>query len=383
VKHLRRTFLKRVAVTAFMPPLLTRNPHHASMDLKDTIRHVNSIKKIDIHTHISSDAEYLKEVMEAWNLKMFTICNEGLKSDRLEAQRKIAVDICQKCPRYYAWCTTFDLNGIQTPGWTGQVIKQLQDDFDQGALAVKIWKDVGMQLKDKNGDFIQIDDPLFVPVLQYINSQKKTLFTHIGDPVEYWLSYGPDGLPDTWYKEKGGIWNRIGKFRGEVSYDTLMRARDLIINKYPDMKMVGCHLGSMAFDVDEIARRLDAFPNFAVETSFSIPYLMDQSREKIRDFFIRYQDRILYGSDISGGLVATPFLVDMSKINERWTLDEISNLKLELVKQYERDFNYFATDQEFKRENYQIRGLKLPEEVLQKLYYDNAFSWIPGIEKEF
>lgn len=382
VKNPRRNFLKKLVFTSLIPPVFLRNIQ-LSKDQTNLVTGNNTIRKIDIHTHISSDAEYLREIMDTWNLKMFTICNEGLKSDRLEAQRKIAVDISREYPRYYAWCTTFDLNGIQNPGWTDRVIRQLQQDFDQGALAVKIWKDVGMQLKDQKGNFIQIDDPVFEPVLQYISSRNKTLFTHIGDPVEYWLSNGPEGRPDAWYKAGGGVWNRIGEFRGEVSYDILMRARDHVIRKYPDLKMVGCHFGSMAFDVDEIAQRLDVFPNFAIETSFTLPYLMGQAREKVRNFFIRYQDRILYGSDISGGLVATPFLVDMSKIHDRWTPEELDQLKGDLMKQYERDFNYLSTSQEFSRDHYEVRGLELPDTVLQKIYYDNAVSWVPGVEKGF
>jgi len=383
IKNSRRKFLKKLAFASLMPPVILQKQIPFSKDQTSHFADNNTIRKIDIHTHISSDADYLREIMDTWNLKMFTICNEGLKSDRLEAQRKIAMNICQEYPRYYAWCTTFDLNGVESPGWSNRVIRQLQADFDRGALAVKIWKEVGMQLKDQKGNFIQIDDPVFDPVLQYISSQKKTLFTHIGDPVEYWLSNGPDGMPDAWYQEDNGVWNRIGEFRGEVSYDTLMRARDQVIRKYPDLKMVGCHLGSMAFDVDEIARRLDAFPNFAVETSFTLRYLMGQAREKVRDFFIRYQDRILYGSDISGGLVATPFLVDMSKIHDRWTPEELDRLKADLIKQYGRDFNYLATGQEFSRDHYQVRGLELPGPVLQKIYYDNAVSWVPGVEKGF
>lgn len=383
IKNPRREFLKKLAFTSLMPPVILRNQIPFSKDQPGHKHDNNTIRKIDIHTHISSDAEYLKEIMDTWNLKMFTICNEGLKSDRLEAQRKIAINICQEYPRYYAWCTTFDLIGVGNSGWSDRVIRQLQADFDRGALAVKIWKEVGMQLKDQKGNFIQVDDPVFEPVLQYISSQKKTLFTHIGDPVDYWLSSGPDGMPDAWYQEGGGVWNRIGEFRGEVSYDALMHARDQVIRNYPDLKMVGCHLGSMAFDVDEIARRLDTFPNFAVETSFTLKYLMGQAREKVRDFFIRYQDRILYGSDVSGGLVATPFLVDMSKIHEQWTPEQLDQSKKDLMNQYTRDFNYLSTSQEFTRDHYHVRGLELPETVLQKIYYDNAVFWVPGVEKGF
>jgi predicted TIM-barrel fold metal-dependent hydrolase len=206
---------------------------------------------------------------------------------------------------------------------------------------------------------------------------------HIGDPPDYWLSTGPDGLSDTWYKEGNDIWNRIGKFRGEISYDTLMLARDRVLDKYQDLKIVGCHMGNLSFDVDQLALRLDRFPNYAVETSFSISYLMGQPRRKVREFFLKYQDRILYGSDISGGLVASPYLVDMSKINDEWKQDDIDKLKADLVSCYEKDYNYLATDKEFSKGNYTVRGLALAEDVLKKIYFYNSVSWIPGIDQDF
>ena len=106
-------------------------------------------------------------------------------------------------------------------------------------------------------------------------------------------------------------------------------------------------MGNLSFDMDQLASRLDKFPNYAVETSFTIPFLKGQAREKVREFFLKYQDRILYGSDISGGLIASPYLVDMSKIDVKWSETEIENLKLELLLQYEEDFKYFSTDKEF------------------------------------
>jgi hypothetical protein len=107
---------------------------------------------------------------------------------------------------------------------------------------------------------------------------------------------------------------------------------------------------------------------------------MGQARNKVRDFFLSYPDRILYGSDISGGLVASPFLVDMSKINERWNDEEIKKLRHDLLEQYDQEFTYFATDQKFSMKGFTVLGLDLPEEVLHKLYYKNSVSWIPGIQ---
>ena len=383
MKNIRRGFLKKMAASALLTMLYPTARSFPYIKKEYSLRKMNTLKKIDVHTHISSDADYLKEVMDQWNMKMFTICNEGLKSDRLKAQVEAAVEITDKFPRYYAWCTTFDLNGIEHPDWPEHVIKKLKNDFDNGAQGVKVWKDIGMQLKDSKGSFILIDNPLFDPIFECIDQNKKTLFMHIGDPPDYWLSTGIDGLPDAWYKEGNEVWNRVGEFKGEIAYDRLMRAQDYILSRYPDLKIVGCHMGNMSYDVNQLAKRLDLFPNYAVETSFTIPFLKDQAREKVKHFFHKYQDRILYGSDISGGLIASPYLVDMSKIELKWSENELENLKTELLSQYEEDFKYFSTEQEFSQGDYKVRGLALPEEILDKIYFENSVSWIPGIDFGF
>jgi predicted TIM-barrel fold metal-dependent hydrolase len=162
-----------------------------------------------------------------------------------------------------------------------------------------------------------------------------------------------------------------------------MDARDGVIEKFPDLKIVGCHLGSMAHDVDLLAVRLDRYPGFYVETSYTMRELVGQPAEKVREFFLGYQDRIMYGSDISGGLVATPFLVDMSKINERWTPAELEKLKSDLLEQYRREFEYFSSDRVQKIGDFKLTGLNLPIEVLKKLYYRNASEQIPGVAESF
>lgn len=340
---------------------------------------VDDFKKIDIHTHVSTDAEYLRDVMEELNLKMFTICNEGLKVDRLAVQIDVAKELAGY-PRYYAWATTFGFDGMYEGDWHVRVMAFLRDGFEHGALAVKIWKEIGMQVTDPDGRLVQVDDPVFDPILELIAAEGKTLFSHTGDPVHRWLSFGPEFERDGWYREGAGVSNRVGRFRGDVSYDAMMLARDRMLARHTDLRVVGCHLGSMAFDVDLVADRLDRFPNFAVETSSVIGRLMDQARDKVRSFFLRYQDRILYGADISGGLVPTPYLIDMSRIDERMTPAEVDRAKQVLLQRYRNDLAYYATDRPISRRGYSVRGLALPDDVLRKVFYENAVRWVPGID---
>ncbi len=379
----RREFLRKLAAVSVILPgadILEYDPYRNEKN----VANIKKIKKIDAHMHISSDAAYLREVMDELNLKMFTICNIGVQLDRLKTQIEAAIDISNKYPRYFAWCTTFGFDHMYQSDWPDRVKEFLKNGFDNGALAVKVWKEIGMQVKTPEGMFVQIDDPVFEPILDYIKQEGKPLYAHIGDPVTCWLSAGPDGKQNYWYEEGAGITrNRIGAFRGEVSYDKLILARDRMLSKNPDLKVIGCHMGSMAFDLDEVADRLKRYPNFAVDTSLSVPYLMGQAREKVREFFITYQDRILYGLDESGGMIPTHYLKDMSKLGQEWTKDEVVKEKKRLLDRYDHDFIYYSTDHKIKKGNYYINGLALPDEVLGKIFYSNAVRWVPGINKAF
>jgi len=125
--------------------------------------------------------------------------------------------------------------------------------------------------------------------------------------------------------------------------------------------VVGAHLGSMETNVDEIARRFDRYPNFAVDTAARIEYLMMQPRDKVRAFLIKYQDRVLYGTD----------LVVMPKDDTEKALAEWNDT-------YARDWKFFATNKTVEVKGRKFQGLELPEPVLRKLYHDNAVRWFPG-----
>jgi predicted TIM-barrel fold metal-dependent hydrolase len=379
----RRDFVKKLAVFSTFTAGVNLAAKASGQNEK-VLQKIEKFKKIDVHMHISSDASYLREVMDELNLKMNAMCNIGLQPDRLKVQVDAAVEICRKYPRYYAWCTTFGFERMYEPDWADRVKKYLKYGFDNGALAVKAWKEIGMQLKKPNGEFIQIDDPIFDPIFEYARKEGKTLFTHIGDPVDNWLYTGADGKQNFWYKEGADITvNRIGKFQGEVSWENLMIARDRMIAKNTGLKIIGCHLLSMPHDVDLVAQRLDRFPNLAVDTSLAVPYLMAQAREKVRSFLLKYQDRILYGLDESGGMIPTKYLKDMTKVGHQWTKEEVVREKRNLLQRYLSDFTYYFTDDEIRLKNYYVRGLDLPEEVLHKIFYKNAVNWIPGIDKNY
>jgi predicted TIM-barrel fold metal-dependent hydrolase len=118
----------------------------------------------------------------------------------------------------------------------------------------------------------------------------------------------------------------------------------------------------METDVDEIARRFDRYPNFAVDMAARMEYLMIQPREKVRNFLIKYQDRVLYGTDL-----------------EFLAADATPDALKEWQETYARDWKFLATDQMLDYRGHRVEGLALPELVLRRIFHDNAVHWIPGI----
>ena len=145
--------------------------------------------------------------------------------------------------------------------------------------------------------------------------------------------------------------------------ETIIAARDHLLAENPKLRVVGAHLGSMETDVDEIAKRFERYPNFAVDMAARMEYLMIQPREKVRTFLIKYQDRVLYATDLE-------FLANQAAADAEKDWKET----------YARDWKFLATDQMVTYRKRQIQGLKLPNPVLRRLYHDNAVQWIPGID---
>ena len=157
-----------------------------------------------------------------------------------------------------------------------------------------------MTYKDSAGQFIMIDNPKFDPVIQFIINQDKTIMAHLGEPKNCWLPLDQMTVNNDRNYFKNHPEYHMYLHPEYPTYDDQINARDRFVEKHPDMRFVGAHLGSLEWDVDELAKRLDKFPNMAVDMAARIPHLQHQTklnREKVREFLIRYQDRIIYATD--------------------------------------------------------------------------------------
>ncbi|MBN1579095.1 MAG: amidohydrolase family protein, partial [Anaerolineae bacterium] len=211
------------------------------------------------------------------------------------------------------------------------------------------------------------DDPLFDPIYAYLADAGKTLLMHIGEPLACWQPLD-DNNPHRGYYGSHPEWYMYDK-PGVPSHQDLIAARDRVLAKHPNLRAVGAHLGSLEYDVTKVATRLDRYPNFVVDTSARLHDLIAQDREVVRRFFVAYQDRILFGTDI---VARNALSSTMPQAERQAHLERIEN-------HYRSEFAYLESDQAVTLRGRQVRGLGLPPAVLEKLYHVNAETWYPGL----
>ena len=327
----------------------------------DRLTDFTSIEPIDAHTHVFQNNADLVRMLQRLHLHVLDILyvddtNPYLKA--IEPERSDARNFVISSMGMAQLCTTFEPS-LSRRDFSKTTIAALNQDFASGAVAAKIWKNVGMEILNPSGKYLMPDDAAFEPIYKDIAAHNKTLIIHAAEPDEAW-GLNPPGSSRKYY-EMNPEWD-MSKRAGAPDKQTILTARDHILAQNPQLRVVGAHFGSMEDHLDEVAARLDQYPNFAVDTAARVPRLVFQPREKVRDFILRYQDRIVYGTDLHLYAGTT----DPGAL-ESWE------------RQYARDWRYFATDDTFEYLGHRVEGLNLPRSVLKKLYHDNAVRWIPGI----
>jgi hypothetical protein len=263
-------------------------------------------------------------------------------------------------PQRFHWATTFSMRGFGMPGWTQEVDAGLARDAKLGARAVKIWKNVGMVEKDADGKLIMLDTPGLSPVAARISALGLTLIGHQGEPHNCWLPLEQMTTDNDREYFRNHPEYHMYLHPDQPSYEDQIAARDRFVAAHAQLRFVGAHMGSLEYDVDRLAAFLDRYPNASVDLAARMSQVQYQSvrdREKVRDFFIRYQDRLLYGTDLTFGPDADP-----------------AEFKREAHAVWTADWRYLATGESQQVEvlHAEVPGLALPRAVIDKIYYANA-----------
>ncbi len=319
-----------------------------------------NVRKFDTHVHINVKDTVLLEQAGADNFELMAINVDYPDFVKLPEQRAAAMAQLAADPKRVHWATTFSMTGFGKPGWTEKVAAQLAADKTDGAKAVKVWKNIGMEEKDAAGKLIMLDNPGLAPVGDEIQKLGLTLIGHLGEPHNCWLPLEQMTTDNDREYFKNHPQYHMFLHPELPSYEDQIKARDNFVAAHPQLRFVGAHLASLEYDVDRIAAFLDRFPNASVETAARMSQVQYQSvrdYEKVRNFFIKYQDRILYGTD----LTLSPG-------------DDPAEFKAVAHDVWTRDWRYLATDETQRVEiiKADVKGLALPREVIDKVFRANA-----------
>jgi len=269
----------------------------------------SSIEKYDTHIHLRIDDSTFIQQSKEDNFRLLNINNANPAAPAIEEQQRIAIKLLKEYPERVAYATTFSVNNWNDPNWEKQTIEYLKNSFSNGAVAVKIWKNIGMELKDKNGRYVMIDDPRFDPILNFIAKNHIPVIGHLGESRNSWLPLGKMTVTSTRVYDSIHPQYHMYLHPEMPSYEDHIRAKDHMLEKHPDLVFIGAHLGSLEWSVDELAKRLDKFPNMTVDMAERIAHFQYQAInnwQKVHDFIIKYQDRLLYATDIIVDGTKTP-----------------------------------------------------------------------------
>ena len=254
-------------------------------------------------------------------------------------------------PDRFCVFTNVDWERVDEPDFGMKWAKELEKSVKAGAQGLKVYKTLGLRIRDSHGKLLTVHDPRFAPIWETAGDLNIPVMIHSSDPVAF---FQPLDENNERYEElvNRPDWLFYGKdFPASM---TLIEQFLNLVERHPRTNFIGSHVMSYAENLGYVAHALDRYPNLFVDMTERIGELGRQPYTA-RKFLIKYADRVLFGSDY-------PPNKDIFRTNFRFL---------------ETDDEYF--DYGRNQGRWRIYGVFLPDEVLRKIYYENASRLIPGI----
>jgi predicted TIM-barrel fold metal-dependent hydrolase len=323
------------------------------------------VEKIDAHVHLHGTLPTFMSRAAEDNVRLLTINVNYGDFPPLAQQQSDALALVRAHPDRVAFATTFDAGGSEQAGWEPKVERQLSDALDAGAVAVKVWKDIGMQQRDADGRAVMIDDPRFTPVFAMLEKRGVVVLGHLGEPRNAWLPVPEMTIRgDREYFTAHPHYHMFSHSQWPT-YEQQIAARDRMLDRHPKLRFVGVHLASLEWNLDRVAGFLRRYPNASVDLAARLPHVQLQAsldRDKVRRFFLEFQDRVLYATDIACQGPQEDSAC-AAQAHDTWLDDWRFLTSADTMQSTE-----FATA---------FRGLSLPRDVIDKIYQGNARRLFP------
>jgi uncharacterized protein len=313
---------------------------------------------VDFHGHppplTSADAvEGVVSAMDPLNLRIMVVTGNPGRISREQMRQDIEVLSTSKHKDRFAMFANIDFRNV-APGFGKMAAEQLEADVKAGAVGLgEIMKDFGLTARKADGTRLKLDDPELDPIWTTAARLNIPVMLHVGDPAPFWNAFN---YSNERYLEMALFPNRRCPAERCPPFEELMAERDRLFKKHPKTKFVAAHFGWHANDLGRLAKMFDEMPNLYAETG-AILYELGRQPRFAHDFFVKYQDRVMFGKD-SFAPEEYPYF---------WRTFETADEYFD----YYRDYHAF----------WKLNGLALPDPVLRKVYFENALKLIPGLPR--
>lgn len=298
---------------------------------------------IDYHNHLDAQdpAEILK-VMDACGVEQIVNITMHTGDEAFDIHRKFR----QTAADRFETIGWFDWTDLNEDGFWQRSVTRLEEMANAGFCGVKIWKDLGLTLRDSHGKLLRVDDERLDPFFARAGELGMPVMFHIADPDAF---FHPIDRFNERYEEL--VAHPDWSFHGsEYTKDELLAQRDAIFRRHPDTTFVAAHLAERSEDLAYVGRLLDENPNLHVDIGARTAELGRQPYTS-RDFLIKYADCVLFGTDL---------------VPE----EEMYRLHFRFLETADEYFDY--PSHASRQGRWQIYGVFLPDDVLQKIYRKNA-----------
>ncbi|QDU56657.1 amidohydrolase family protein [Aeoliella mucimassa] len=327
---------------------------------------------VDVHTHIEAQPERFERaarifqavgVGTAMELGSGTLTSQEGATSAFEQKKAVGE---QTCPDLFMYDMLLDYSGFENDDWSQRAVEQVNKAYAAGAAGLKEFKRLGLTVRDGNGKLVRIDDPKLDAVWKRCGELQMPVSIHVGDPKAFWEPY--DETNERWeeLRDHPGWW--FGDPDKYPSREEVLEQFLHIIERHPQTTFIGVHFGNNPEDIDWVSRHLDKYPNYMCDIAARIPEIGRSNPEKLRQMFVKHQDRILFGTDF---MVYGRMILGSAGDDERPTDQDA-------VIFYRKCYRFFETDDRNWKHMTPIQGswtidsINIPAAVQRKVYFDNA-----------
>ncbi len=347
------------------------------------------MKVIDAHTHVlPQHADLAVEVMDICGIDRIITLEWH---DGFAETLKKHLEVFNSYGNRFVVFGNVDWSRINEKDFGETAARQIEEDAAAGMHGLKIYKALGLEYRRASGEFWRISDPELDPIWAKAGELGIPLLIHCADPIAFWQPVNENNFWNGVLYGKYAWWSYYGK--DYPSRESLLADRNDIIACHPKTTFICSHMGSNADCLDSAARDLDDFSNLYYDFSARIPILgmSEKSAANTREFIIKYQERILFGTDIIYDDTNVPTGIQAQCLYQP---GEIPPVEGDPKKKYvETTVEFFRSHIDFlttdklqtkppfqrKRNGFTITGIKLPPEECEKILYENVSKLVPGL----